>query len=338
MNIAHILPYSATFPLTFPNGRYNWVRELAQLQVQQGHTVTIYCNPSSRIEGLSFRGIAQDLGDKHQNNLATFRLAFENHHDVYHSHFDDLHYEVAHETVKPIVYTQHWWPSDRSVTFANTHSPANVWAVPPTRYMYDFDIANNIQSKGFIYHSIDLSIFHADESVKNNRLLFVGRIDPGKNLEVAIQAAQQSGLGLDIIGKITPKNQEYWDTIKQNVDGQQIQYLGTKTQHELVPYYTAAKALICPFAVSEAFGLVSIEAQACGTPVLMRKGGSRGELLKEGVTGFLCESDEAFTDVLAKLDILKSQDCINFAQQFSVNAMATAYEALYAELIKNYSS
>lgn len=333
MKIAHILPASVSFPLSSHNGRYEWVIQLAKLQIENGHIVTIYCNKSSRIDGINFAGINITTNDKQTDNLATFRLAFQNNHDIYHSHFDNLHYNLANETTKQIVYTQHWWPSEDTVQLAKTLSPNNVWAVPPTSYMYEFDIQSHIQSKGFIHHGIDLSMFHATQTPKSGRLLFVSRISPGKNLDIAITIAQKTGIGLDIIGKITSKDKEYWDKLRPLIDGEHIKYLGSKNHKELINYYSSASALLFPSDISESFGLVAIESQACGTPVLMKKGGSRNELIKEKSTGFLCETVDNFINAVYASHKLKSEDCINFAKRFDINVMAERYEDLYRTLI-----
>jgi len=90
---------------------------------------------------------------------------------------------------------------------------------------------------------------------------------------------------------------------------------------------------LCPFEPTEAFGLVSIESQACGTPIIMKNGGSRSELLQEGRTGFLCDTEEEYVEAIGKLSSLKSEDCINFARRFDINTMVKAYEKLYTEVI-----
>ncbi|MES2630540.1 MAG: glycosyltransferase [Patescibacteria group bacterium] len=333
MNIAHIIPHSVSFPLKSHNGRYEWVRQLALLQTQQGHTVTIYGSPASVVEGLSFAGIAESSDNKKQNNIDTFRLAFSNNHDVYHSHFDDLHYEVASETSKPIIFTQHWWPTEQTVQFAAILNPGNVWAVPPTRFMYDFDAQSGIQTQGFIYHGIDLDIFQPSNVQKNDRLLFVGRISPEKNLHVALSFAKKAGIGLDIVGKVAPKNEEYWQSLQSYVDGDQIRYLGAKNQTELIDLYSAALGVLCPYEPTEAFGLVAIESQACGTPIIMKSGGSRSELLQEGKTGFLCETEDEFIEAINKIGSLNAEDSIAFAKKFDIVAMAEAYEELYAKFV-----
>lgn len=333
MNIAHIVPYSVTFPLTKHNGRYDWVLQLARLQAKAGHAVTIYCNPGSVLPDLETKGIAQSYNDKTQNNIATFRLAFGNNHDIYHSHFDNLHYDIGHETDRPIIFTQHWWPSDDTIKKAGAYKAKNICAVPPTRFMYDFDASVGIPTHGHIYHGIDLDFFKPQAVEPSRRLLCVGRITPQKHIEIAIATAKQSGLGLDIIGKMSPKDSDYWNTLLPDIDGMQIQYLGPKTQTELLAYYTAATAVVFASDVSETFGLVAIESQACGTPIIMQKGGSRGELLQQGRTGFLCSSLPEFVDAARAAASLQAADCIEFASNFGIQTMAAAYEKLYVQML-----
>lgn len=334
MRIAHIIPHSISFPLKSHNGRYEWVQQLAQLQASQGHEVTIYGGPDSFLEGVTCIHISTLLNDKRTNNIETFRLAFSHNHDLYHSHFDALHYEVARETVKPIVATQHWWPSPDTILLAK-NNPGNVWAVPPTVFMYEFDRSSHIQSKGHIYHGIDLTVFKPETQEKKDRLLFVGRISPEKNLEIAIAAAQKAGVVLDIVGKISPKNRTYWESLEHYIDGDRIRYLGQKTRTELVTLYSSVRGVLVPLEATEAFGLVAIEAQACGAPVIMKRGGSRSELIKENSTGFLCDSITEFTQAIHQLNSLKPLDCITFASSFDIHTMTTEYENLYAELIQH---
>lgn len=333
MNIAHIIPHTVAFPLKGHNGRYEWVRQLALLQAKQGHAVTIYGNPESEITGLNFAGITEVTESKKNNNIETFRLAFSRDHDVYHSHFDNLHYEVAKETFKPVIYTQHWWPSEQTIELARTLNKGNVWAVPPTRHMFTFDIENKIQTIGYIHHGIDLNIFQNSGAPKTDRFLFVGRISPEKNLEAALSAIKKTSAKLDIVGKIAAKNQQYWNSLQHFIDGDRIRYLGQKSQAELVEMYSQALGVLCPFEPTEAFGLVIIESQACGTPVIMKDGGSRKELIREGETGFLYETEDEFIAAISKIKTIQAKDCISFAQNFNIVSMAQAYEQLYEKIV-----
>jgi len=335
MKIAHVIPHSITFPLAEHNGRYEWLLELVTHQVAAGHEVTIYCNPNSHVNGVTIKGASDNLYDKKEQNLANFKLAFENEHDIYHSHFDSLHFEAAHLTQKIIVFTQHWWPTKESVGLAQMTHPTNVWAVPPTKYMHDFDVANGMQTKGYIHHGVDLSPFRAcDPSEKNGRLLSVGRIAPEKNIELSIRVAQAADVGLDIIGRIPDKYQQYYEkSIAPQIDGENVRYLGSMHKPELALHYAKALALLFPSDIHEAFGLVGIEAQACGTPVIMQSGGSRGELIIDGVTGFLCGTDEQFITSVKKSASINDGDCISFAQKFSIETMVSEYTKLYSVLL-----
>lgn len=335
MNIAHVIPHSVGYPLPSHNGRYDWVYQLATRQAEMGHAVTIYGSPNSYIDGVKTSGISNTANDKKQNNVETFRLAFANKHDIYHSHFDNLHYEVAHETMQPIVFTQHWWPTDETIQIARTFSGQNVWAVPPTKFMYEQDKSDGIESKGYIYHGIDVSVFHPTISAKNDRLLFVGRISPEKNLDLAIRVAKNAHAKLDIIGKVAEKNKSYWQSLQPLIDGESIRYLGPKNQSMLIEYYTSARGVLFPSDVNEPFGLVALESQACGTPVIMKRGGSRGELLHESVTGFLCDTDDDFVKAVELLHTIKSDDCIAFAECFDISTMAQQYGQLYETLLEN---
>lgn len=334
MNIAHILPRSVKFPLETHNGRYEWVLQLASIQASNGHDVTIYCDPESEVPNVTIAGINDLAPDKKINNSNNFKLAFSNDHDIYHSHLDNLHYEVADQTEKPIVYTQHWWPVEQTVKLANEFKPENVWAVPPTKYMYEFDKESGIQTNGTIYHGINLNEFRRDEdAARGNRLIFVSRIAPEKNLDLAIDAAIESEIGLDIVGKIPEKYQEYWSQLEPLVDGEKIKYLCPKSHSELIKLYSSALALLFPSDTNEPFGLVAIEAQACGIPVIMKRGGSRGELIEEGKTGFLFSNQTEFVESISKVGSLLVSDCINYASNFDVVKMAENYDQLYKELV-----
>lgn len=334
MKIAHILPHSIKLPLTSHNGRYDWMLAVVHKQIKAGHDVTIFCHPDSEIGNIRTIGIEEESGNKELDNISLFERAFEHKADIYHSHLDNLHYKIAHMTDKPIVYTQHWWPTEETVKMAKQYSPKNVWAVPPTKHMYEMDKKLGIQTKGHIYHGIDLEQFgEFGEISKNNRLLFVSRISPEKNLPIAIRVAKKSGVGLDIIGKIADKNIDYWKSIEKDIDNVSIKYLGPQPHDKLGYYYSRSLALMFPSDVNEPFGLVAIEAQACGLPVLMLKGGSRGELIDEGKTGFLCSSDKEFANAIKLLKDIRPLDCKKFARKFDIYNMILSYEQLYSTLI-----
>lgn len=336
MKIAHIVPASIKFPPNKPNGRYMWVLNLARLQSERGNDVTIFAKEGSTDNSkIKWRSIPHEVDDRKTNNINITKMALKDaSFDIFHSHFDNLHYKVGHLTDTPIVFTQHWWPIEETLKLARSYEGANIWAVPPTKHMLSFNQENGVKSCHFIHHGVDLSFFHQTDIQKNGRLLTVGRISPEKNLELCIEISKKANIGLDIVGKITPKNQTYWEKLLPMIDGIKIVYHGTKSQQELLDYYSAAQAVLFPSNVHEAFGLVAIEAQACGTPVIMTRGGSRGELIDEGHTGFLCESIDEYAKSVHNSAAVNPQDCYAFAKKFDMQLMVDNYQHLYSQLTK----
>jgi glycosyltransferase involved in cell wall biosynthesis len=337
VNIAHLLPYVATFPLAKHNGRYEWALRLARLQVKQGHTVTVYAGPGSHDTtepNIIWRSIPTSLGDKALNNLALMKKALANQeHTIYHSHFDHLHYEVAGNTAKPIVFTQHWFPNS-TVAEASSHSKnENVFAVPVTDYMLAMNRTLGIRSVDRIYHGIDLDTFTPSGTPKSNRFIFVGRIAPHKGVREVITLAKKAGVALDIIGKINTSDEAYWNTCLPDVDGEQIRYIGALPQEKVATALASAKAFLFSSQALEAFGQVTIEAQACGTPVVINDIGASSELVVNGKTGFVVSTDTEFIHAIGQIDSINPEDCRAYAEKFDVHAMAQQYEDLYKSLI-----
>lgn len=334
MKIAHIIPYSVILPSTIHNGRYDWLLQLVELQNAVGHEVTIYCSPNSSIEFAKISSIPIATDDRSRNNDLLFEFALQHEHDVFHSHFDWLHYKFSAATTRPIVYTQHYPPDRELIEHNKLRKSCNVWAVPPTEFMLNIDKKYGIQSKGYIHHGINLNEFNHAETKRNNRLLFVGRLTPYKHVEVAMEVAKISGLGLDIVGKVAEKDCHYWNGINSGVDGEKIIYHGPLPQGQLRSFFQNARALIFPSDPDkEAFGLVAIESQACGTPVITQKGGARDELVLNGKTGFLCDTIDDYISVANKVASLNPDDCRNFAKQFDIKAMFQRYNELYESLV-----
>jgi glycosyltransferase involved in cell wall biosynthesis len=336
LNIAHLLPYSAHFPLEKHNGRYEWALRLARLQVRDGHTVTIYSAPGSHDEhqGVVWSSIGEATGDKQSNNIALIKSAFNNgKHDIYHSHFDNLHYQLADMVEKPVIYTQHWFPNEKLTATVHLNTRKNVFAVPPTLYMARENERLGIPSMNTIYHGIDLELFKPVPIPAAERLIFVGRITEGKGLAEAVSIALAADHKLDIVGKLNNIDIAYWDKIKQFVDGDQIRYLGPKTLQEVAALLPQAQALLFPSKTIEAFGQVTIEAQASGTPVIISGIGASSELVINGKTGFIANTEEEYLNAISNLGTINRSSCRQFAMKFSIEEMAANYYIAYELLV-----
>lgn len=340
MNIAHLLPASAVFPLRKHNGRYEWVLRLARQQVADGHTVTIYAGVGSTDESAIIWRSIEKRTDKLATNSALIQQALrEKSHDVFHSHFDFLHYRHGDLTDKPIIVTQHWFPTTAFADEVTKNNTRNIVAVPVTHLMQQTNRKLGIPATAPIYHGIDLSLFHPNQdAMTTSRLLFVGRIHPGKGVDKAIRYAIAAGAELDIVGKVNDSEREYWQELQPAIDGDVIRYLGPKRQTEVAELCQRAKALIFPNRHEEAFGQVIVEAQACGTPVIASSLGATSELIRDGETGFLCKTDEDFVRSIARVDRIDRKACSTHAQMFDFHTMVAAYDALYIKAIGSIDS
>lgn len=336
MKIAHLLPASAVFPLKKHNGRYEWVLRLARLQVLAGHSVTIFAGKGSTDNSkISWRSVdATGLNRKYHNiQLITSALQDETF-DIYHSHFDFLGFSLAHLTRKPVVTTQHWYPSEKIANNILAKPSKNAIAVPVTKLMKQEDSRLGIPATEHIYHGIDLGLFKPAVDVsRTNRLLYAGRISRAKGVLDAVKLASKHNLGMDIVGKINSVDQQYWEEVLPYVDGEKIKYLGQKTQAELVSLFTSAKAFVFLPTEVEAFGQTIIEAQACGTPVIINDLGASSELLRHGQTGYILGSGQDFENAIRAIERISSKDCIDWAKSFDIQAMVQAYSDLYSQLV-----
>jgi glycosyltransferase involved in cell wall biosynthesis len=168
-------------------------------------------------------------------------------------------------------------------------------------------------------------------------LAFLGRISPEKGPESAIRMAARAGLPLKIAAKIDRVDQEYF---KQRVEPLfslgEVEYLGEITEHEKSEFLGNAAGLLFPIAWREPFGLVMIEAMACGTPVVAFNCGSVPEVLQDGITGFIVDDETQGVAALAQLQRLDRERIrAEFDRRFTAQHMAQNYLKLYSRLLKS---
>ena len=183
-----------------------------------------------------------------------------------------------------------------------------------------------------IHHGIDLAQYRHCER-KQDYLCFLGRIAPIKGTHLAIAVAKKAGIPLKIAGEVQPMFRDYFDSeIKPHIDGKFIEYLGVADLSAKNELLGNSRALLFPIQWDEPFGLVLIESMACGTPVLALPGGSVCEIVREGVSGYICHSVEELAVRAARLEI-SSQSVRRYAEErFSVRRMAEQYAELYETL------
>jgi glycosyltransferase involved in cell wall biosynthesis len=167
-------------------------------------------------------------------------------------------------------------------------------------------------------------------------LAFLGRISPEKRPDLAILAARRAGLPLKIAAKIDAVDRDYYEAeIKHLITPPDVEYIGEISDREKSEFLGSAVALLFPIDWPEPFGLVMIEALACGTPVIARPCGSVPEIIRDGVTGFIAAELDELVAALSKVDQLSRAVCRHeFETRFTADQMAANYEVLYRSILR----
>jgi glycosyltransferase involved in cell wall biosynthesis len=185
-----------------------------------------------------------------------------------------------------------------------------------------------------IHHGIDVSLYRLVEQ-KQRYLSFIGRIAPLKGTHLAIDVAKRTGIPLKIAGDIQPTNREYFEKkIRPEIDGQLVQYIGLADLQAKNELLGNSMAMLFPIQWNEPFGLVMVEAMACGTPVLAMPGGSVPELVQDGVSGYICRSVRSMAKRVGDLKLEPSAVRSYVEESFSVERMTRDYLALYEEILR----
>lgn len=168
----------------------------------------------------------------------------------------------------------------------------------------------------------------------DNTLAWMGRISPEKGLEDAIAAAQLAQVPLKILGKL--ENPDYWQALQEKFPAAPIEYLGFLDTQGLQAAIRPCRALMMTPKWVEAFGLVAIEALACGVPVIAYRRGGPTEIVRHGTTGWLVEPDsvDGLVEAIGRTDALDRRACRHQAEaEFSQEALAIRYEAWFADIL-----
>jgi glycosyltransferase involved in cell wall biosynthesis len=190
-----------------------------------------------------------------------------------------------------------------------------------------------------IHHGIDLSLYHT-VARKQDYFCFLGRIAPIKGTHLAIEVAKRSGVPLKIGGEVQPIFQDYFDAeIKPHIDGKFIEYVGEVDLAAKNELLGNSMGMLFPIQWNEPFGLVMIEAMACGTPVLALPGGAVEEVVRDGVSGFVCQSiDDMVRRAPEVQSSFSAANIRQYCQQyFSVDRMVANYLELYQDLANEES-
>jgi len=337
MRIAQVSSLYERVPPVLYGGAERVVSYLTEELVRLGHEVTLFASGDSitraRLEAACPRALRLDANC--QDSLAPHLLMLgevyqrAREFDVIHCHTTYFGLPLTSFTTTPTVLTHHGR--------LDIHELGQIFgAYPQIAHISISDAQRQFQPginwAATVYHGLplDLSPFQSSQAPAPF-LLFLGRISPEKRPDSAIRIACQAGLPLRIAAKVDPVDLAYFETtIRPLLNHPLIEFIGEVNEEQKRALLGDALALLFPIDWPEPFGLVMIEALACGTPVIARRRGSVPEIVQEGVTGFVCETEEEMVAAVQKIAMLEREACRRaFVERFTVQRMAHDYIKVY---------
>jgi len=338
MRIAQVSPLWESVPPKLYGGTERVVSYITEELVRLGHDVTLFASGDSlsaaRLEAIcphALRLINHSFNREAPMTLLLER-AFSGHDkfDLIHSHLDFLGFPVARRCPVPVLTTLHGrldLPELQPVyrEFADiplvSISDAQRRPLPWANW------------RATVHHGLprDLYTFHPRQG---KYLAYLGRLAQEKCPDQAIKIATRAGIPLRIAAKVDPSDRDYFrEHIEPLLAHPLVEYVGEITDAEKDDFLGEACALLAPFDWPEPFGLVFIEALACGTPVLALRRGSVPEIIDDGVTGFVCENPDELTAAVEQVSLLDRRHCRQaFETRFTIERMVRDYLDVYEEL------
>lgn len=234
----------------------------------------------------------------------------------------------------PMVYTVHH-PHEPGLSEFYSFYP-DVYFVTISDFQRRKETLPNIRT---IHHGLEFENYGL-VTKKKDYVAFIGRIAPVKGTHLAIAAAKQAGVPLKIAGEIQPLFRDYYEQeVKPHLDGRNVEYVGEADLAAKNELLGNALAMLFPIQWDEPFGFVTIESMACGTPVIAFPGGSVPEIVRNGVSGWICDSVGDMADRIRNARQFDSATVRDYAERtFSLEKMVSRYEDLYNEILDSRTS
>lgn len=340
MRIAQVVPLQVAVPPRGYGGTERVVHALTEALVQLGHDVTLFASrdsqTSARLVPMVRRAINFDpIVDATAYHVAMLEEVYGRAHqfDVIHSHLDYLTLPYTRRCSTPTVVTLHGDLArpDTSGVY-RLYRDANYVSISNSQRSSQPDL-NYVAT---VHNGIDVDSFPFCAE-PGRYLAFVGRMSPQKRPDLAIEIARRTGIPLKIAAKVDHAEEAYFNEhIRPLLDDPSIEWLGQVDEPAKRELMKNALALVLPIAWAEPFGMVFVEALACGTPVLTCPKGSVPELLEDGVTGYISDDVEELVAATQRIHRISRRGCRAYARAcFDTEIMASKYVEVYERLARH---
>jgi glycosyltransferase involved in cell wall biosynthesis len=332
MRIALVAPPFIPVPPIRYGGTELFVADLAEGLCEQKHHPVVYANGESRV-GCEIRWLYPasdwppvDPGASHLRNADHTAWAIAEaarRADVLHVN-DAIALPFTRFVDLPVIMTLH-----------HPHEPAlaQLYArYPDVQYVcisHAQAARETMSSLSVIHHGVSMDRYTCRDE-RDDYLVFLGRMAPCKGAHVAVDVARRAGLRLKLAGEIQPLYDSYWrEQVLPHIDGDRIQYVGEATHDLKNDLLSRARGLLFPIEWEEPFGLVMIEAMACGTPVLAFARGSVSEIVADGTSGWICRDVDDMA-ARAATPCIAAESCRSWAAgRFARERMVEQYVEVY---------
>lgn len=339
MRIAQIAPLYEAVPPKLYGGTERVVSVLTETLVAMGHDVTLFASGDSVTSArlVSPCPKALRLDEKCRDRMIPHVLLMEqviarrHDFDVLHFHCDYLHYSWARRCGKPCLTTLHGRLDlpDLEPLYGEFDDVALVSISDAQRRPYP-----DLEWQGTVYHGLPPSSLKHTPAPKGDYLAFIGRFSREKRVDRAIEIAKRVGMKLKIAAKLDPAEQADFEAVKPLLDHPLVEWVGEIGDADKADFLGHARAHLFPIDWPEPFGLVMIEAMACGTPTIAFNRGSVPEVIDHGVSGFVVSSVDEAVQALGRVGELDRMACrAKFVERFSAERMAADYLGLYQRLL-----
>jgi glycosyltransferase involved in cell wall biosynthesis len=335
LRVAMLAPPWIPVPAPAYGGIEEVVRLLCEGLVVRGHAVTLFAPPGSS----SAAHVHPPLDAAHPQEIQSVRVETDHvarafaainagDFDVVHDHTGYVALAMADRLGVPLVHTLHGPFDADACTFYAAHGRKAV-LVALSAFQRDAAPAEaGVPEVVPNPLAVDEWPFAAE---KEDFVLWIGRMSPDKGPQRAIDAARRAGVPIVLAGPVQPGQEEFFAAeVEPHIDGDAVRYAGEADSEAKRDLYRRARGLLMPIRWPEPFGLVMVEAMACGTPVVAFREGSVPEVVREGETGFVVDDEAAMAEAIGRLDQLDPARCREVtAERFGVDAVVERYEAVY---------
>jgi glycosyltransferase involved in cell wall biosynthesis len=340
MRIAQVAPLYESVPPQYYGGTERVVSYLTEELVRQGHEVTLFASGDSvtqaQLVAPCRRALRLDKEciDQLAHHIVELELVLKHssRFDIIHFHTDYLHFPLSRRQSMLHLTTLHGRldipdlvPLYREFTEVPVISISDAQRQPLPWLNW----------QGTVYHGLPEDLYRFRET-PGTYLAFLGRISPEKRVDRAIEIAKAIGMEIKIAAKVDAVDRAYFEhSVAPLLEHPLVEYIGEIGESKKDEFLGSAYALLFPIDWPEPFGLVMIEAMACGTPVIAYCHGSIPEVIEHGVTGFIVNGLEDAIRAAERLSTLSRKHCRrSFEQRFSVSRMAAEYVAVYERLLE----